>query len=123
MWDARNRSAKPRWGWLYAMVTPLLGALGLVEAGMAAGPARQIVELVLTLVIFAAMALWVRLNRAAVTTAAERPRAAIPRPPTVTYPDVPVRALPAVATSPAVEAYAAAVNGAARFRTTRGGAA
>ncbi|HEY3066741.1 MAG TPA: hypothetical protein VGL09_13170 [Methylomirabilota bacterium] len=105
------------------MVAPLLGLLALVEGGMAPVPAPQGVELVLTLVIFGAMALWVRGNRMALTTAPERRRAAVPRPPNVIHPDVPAQAIPAVATLPVVEAFAAAVNQAARLRTPRGGAA
>jgi hypothetical protein len=122
MWDARRRAAKPRWGWLYAMVTPLLAVLGLVEGGMAAWPARQVVELVLTLLIFGAMALWVRVNRVAMTAAAERPAPVVRRAPTVLYAADPAPAIAAVPTSPAVEAYLVAVNG-SKARSPRGGAA
>jgi hypothetical protein len=122
MCDARKRAAKPRWRWLYVVVTPLLGVLGLVESGMAGGPARQVAELVLTLLIFGAMALWVRVNRVAVMAAAERPGPVIRRPPTVLYAADPAPAIPAVATSPAVAAYLAAVNG-SRTRSTRRGVA
>jgi hypothetical protein len=122
MWDARRRAAKPRWRLLYFMVTPLLGVLGLAEGGMAAGPARQVVEVVLTLLIFGAMALWVRVNRVAMMAAGERPAPVIRRPLTVLYAADPAPAIPAVPTSRAVEAYLAAVNG-SKARSTRGGAA
>ena len=62
---------KPRWGWLYTAVSLLVGLLGVIEYAVPPGAARQILEVVATVALFASMALWVKLNRLGLMLASE----------------------------------------------------
>jgi hypothetical protein len=62
----------PSWGWLYLLATLLIGLLGLIEAGVPAGAWRRTVEIVVCVVVFAAMHLWVSANRRALDLLGER---------------------------------------------------
>lgn len=66
---AGHRKPRPRRGWLYTSVGALLALLGLIEASMPAGVPRRFVETVVVVALFAAMAAWVRINRAALDMA------------------------------------------------------
>jgi hypothetical protein len=72
MYDVDEKTPRPRWACLYASTTLLIGLLGLVESAVPDGAARRLLELVVTAMIFGAMALWVRLNRLALWRANER---------------------------------------------------
>ena len=67
-----NRVGKPRWGWLYVVLTLLMGLLGLVEVSVPAAALRRVLEFFVSILIFAVMALWVRLNRVELTLLGER---------------------------------------------------
>lgn len=69
MYELKKRVVKPRWGTLYTLSALLVGLVGLVEIAIPAGTARQVLEVVATLAGFAAMAIWVRLNRVALDMA------------------------------------------------------
>ena len=56
---------RPRWGVLAAVETLTLSVLVAVEAVPWSGAVRTALRLLLTLVLFGAMALWVRSNRVA----------------------------------------------------------
>lgn len=80
MFDVRTRSPKPRWGVLYAVVGGLLGLLGTVEIVLAAGAPRRVLDLVGVVLLFGAMAVWVRCNRAALASCERGAVDAVPRP-------------------------------------------
>jgi hypothetical protein len=65
MW---NTVRKPRWGALYALFGLLVGLIGLVEVTVAPGPARRVLEMVITLMMFGVMALWSFVNRVAIAS-------------------------------------------------------
>ena len=81
---AVRETPKPAWGWLYGIVTVMCGVLGVVEIAIPDGPARRVLECVVTLALFGAMAVWVRASRVALAVnagdggAARRP-AIVPR--------------------------------------------
>jgi hypothetical protein len=56
---------RPRWRVLYGVVCPPLAMLGIVEVAAPAAPVRTVLRLALVLGVVAAMAVWVRANRAA----------------------------------------------------------
>src|SRR5262249_35025464 len=62
---------RPRWGWLYAVVTLLGGLLTVIEVAIPDGFARRTLEFAMTLAILGAIALWVRANRVALALAYE----------------------------------------------------
>ena len=62
----------PSWGSLYLLATLMMGLLGLVEAVVPAGTWRRTLEIVISVVAFAAMHLWVRANRRALAMVGER---------------------------------------------------
>src|SRR4051812_18596490 len=59
-----GRPGPPRWTLLYVVTLPQLAALVAVEVSGAAVPARAVLRWTLALGTFAAMALWLRANRA-----------------------------------------------------------
>lgn len=63
MRGVRSRHVKPRWAWLYAVLTVLITLLGVIEVGVPEGPIRRALEIFVTLGIFGVMALWVARNR------------------------------------------------------------
>jgi hypothetical protein len=63
---------KPSWGLLYLLAALLMGLLGLVEAVVPAGAWRRALEIVISVVVFAAMHLWIRANRRALDMLGER---------------------------------------------------
>jgi hypothetical protein len=63
---------KPSWGLLYLLAALLMGLLGLVEAVVPAGARRRTLEIVIAVVVFAAMHLWVGANRRALDMLGER---------------------------------------------------
>lgn len=63
--SAFRKTPKPVWGWLYGIVTVMCGLLAVVEVAIPDGPARRVLECVVTLALFGAMAVWVRANRVA----------------------------------------------------------
>ncbi len=56
---------RPRWGWLYAATLPPLAALAVVETTTPPNVLRTVLRYALALAALAAMALWIRANRAA----------------------------------------------------------
>jgi len=56
---------RPRWRVLYVAVCLPLATLGIVEVAAVPAPVRTLLRLALVLVAVAAMAAWVRANRAA----------------------------------------------------------
>jgi hypothetical protein len=56
---------RPRWGRLYGVTLSGLAALAVVEVGGPRGLPRAILRVVLALAVFAANAVWIRANRAA----------------------------------------------------------
>jgi hypothetical protein len=76
---SRSRYPKIRWGWLYGVVTPLVGLLGLVDVAVPQGAARRALEVTVTLCLFGFMALWVRANRVGLVLRGQRGRVAAPR--------------------------------------------
>lgn len=56
---------RPRWRVLYGVVCPSLAMLGIVEMASPPAPVRTVLRLALVLGGFAAMAVWVRANHAA----------------------------------------------------------
>ena len=62
----------PAWGLLYVVAAGMLGVLGIVEAYVPAGPLLRALELIVAIATFAAMALWVHVNRRALDLAGER---------------------------------------------------
>jgi hypothetical protein len=56
---------RPRWRVLYAVVCPPLAMLGVVEVAAPSTPVRTLLRLALVVGAVAAMAVWVRANRAA----------------------------------------------------------
>ena len=56
----------PRWPLLYALVVSMLMLFGVVDGFAPAGAWRRILELAVTIVLFEAIHLWVRVNRRAV---------------------------------------------------------
>jgi hypothetical protein len=62
----RQALSRPRWGLLYAAMLPQLAALALVEAAEVPDVTRIALRLALVLGAFAAMAVWIRRNRAAI---------------------------------------------------------
>jgi hypothetical protein len=69
---SRTTHRRPAWKWLYAVLPLALAVFGLVEALEVTGPARLVLQLLATLVVFSAMALWVRGNRTALEMAGAR---------------------------------------------------
>lgn len=63
MRPVKSRNRNPRWARLYAVIMVLVALLGLVEVGVPEGPARRVLEVFVTLVMFGVMAIWVRGNR------------------------------------------------------------
>ena len=63
---------KPAWGWLCAVLPLAFALCALTEAMAVTGPARVVVELLVTLVVFGALALWVRTNRLALELIGDR---------------------------------------------------
>jgi hypothetical protein len=77
-----NLRPKVAWPWLYAIVAAMIGLLAAVETVVPDGALRRTLECVVTLVMFVAMATWVRVNRVAIAVAegddgAPRPSLAI----------------------------------------------
>jgi hypothetical protein len=62
---------KPRWAWLYGIVTLLGGLLTVVEVAVPDGVARRTLGFSVVLAMLATMALWVRTNRVALALANE----------------------------------------------------
>ena len=56
---------RPRWHVLYGVVCPPLAMLGIIEVAAPSAPVRTLLRLALVLGAVAAMAVWVRANRAA----------------------------------------------------------
>lgn len=61
-WRATPR---PRWGLLYGLMALALAALAAVEVAASSGVSRTVLEAGLAAGLFTTMALWARLNRAA----------------------------------------------------------
>ena len=59
-------TGRPRWGLLYVLVAPQLAALAIVELSGPPNVARATLRYALALGVFAAMAAWIRSNRAAI---------------------------------------------------------
>lgn len=73
MFDARRtRDPEPRWATLYAAVGLLLTLVGVVDIAVPTTMARRALEGVGILVLFGAMAVWVRCNRAALALCGSR---------------------------------------------------
>ena len=68
----------PSWGALYTVVTLMLGTLGIVEALVPAGAWRRTLEVPITLAGYAALQLWIRVNRSALDLAGQRDAGAPP---------------------------------------------
>jgi len=83
--EAPQASPTPRWGWLYAIVIVMGGVLTVTETTIPDGLARRLLEAILTLAMFAAMAVWVRVNRVGLTLWSED-AAAGPTPRSITAP-------------------------------------
>lgn len=62
---AESAVTRPRWRVLYGVVCPPLAMLGIVEVAAPPAPVRTLLRLALVLGVVAAMAVWVRTNRAA----------------------------------------------------------
>jgi len=62
---AEGAGTRPRWRVLYGVVCPPLAMLGIVEVAAPPAPLRTLLRLALVLGAVAAMAVWVRANRAA----------------------------------------------------------
>jgi len=62
---AESAVTRPRWRVLYGIVCPPLAMLGIVEVAAPPAPVRTLLRLALVLGTVAAMAVWVRANRAA----------------------------------------------------------
>jgi hypothetical protein len=67
---ATNGIAKPKWGALYALFAIGVGLIGLLEAVVTPGPARQTLQITVALAMFGALAVWARVNRVALDRAA-----------------------------------------------------
>jgi len=83
--EAPQASPTPRWGWLYAIVIVMGGVLTVTETTIPDGLARRLLEAILTLAMFASMAVWVRVNRVGLTLWSEGatvkpPRLSVARP-------------------------------------------
>ena len=70
--DVKRRNPKPRWGFLYVIVTALCGLLAVVEVAVPDGLARRTLEFAVVLAMLVGMALWVRANRLAIARANEQ---------------------------------------------------
>jgi len=64
-----NRRPKVGWSWLYAIVAAMIGLLAAVETAVPDGALRRTLECVVTLLMFVAMVMWVRVNRVAIAVA------------------------------------------------------
>lgn len=62
---AEGAVTRPRWRVLYGVVCPPLAMLGIVEVAAPPAPLRTLLRLALVVGTVAAMAVWVRANRAA----------------------------------------------------------
>src|SRR5262245_40541966 len=69
---SKAAGSRPAWVWLYAVLALTVALFALVDALPAYGPARIVLELLATLVVFGAMAIWVRANRTALDMAGPR---------------------------------------------------
>ncbi len=63
--DIANPTPKVRWLWLYAIVAAMMGLLAVIEVAIPDGAMRRTLECAVTILMFAAMVLWVRANRLA----------------------------------------------------------
>lgn len=64
-----NRRPKVMWPWLYAIVAVMIGLLAAIETAVPDGALRRTLECVVTLLMFVAMTMWVRVNRVAIAIA------------------------------------------------------
>jgi hypothetical protein len=63
--SSEPRGSRPAWWLLYTMGLVLAGLIGLVDASVAEGGPRVILELTMAAFMVALMIVWVRQNRAA----------------------------------------------------------
>ncbi len=61
--EVRQAPPKPRWGWLYSIVVVMGGLLTVTETTIPDGFPRRLLEAIVTVAIFGAMAVWFRFNR------------------------------------------------------------
>jgi hypothetical protein len=70
---------RPRWRVLYAWVGTVAGVALIARAMPMPAPLRTAVDVAMTLVLFAGMTVWVRVNRLAIDLAAGPPHRTAPR--------------------------------------------
>ena len=61
--DRGRQATKPRWWVLYSVSALMLGAVGLLERYVPAGPVRTVLECAAVVLAFGLMLLWRRCNR------------------------------------------------------------